>query len=225
MAALAIGFWQYSRARCLQIGAPIICHVDTTRPMVALSFDDGPTPQGLDAILPVLRDNNAHATFFLIGSEIDKHPGLARRIANAGHEIGNHSYYHRRDMSFALLSTGPEHELQSTSLALRHQGLARPKLFRPPYGRKSPAITAAVERQGLTTVTWSFEEPSTSDPKAYARSVIHQAKPGSIILIHAMYRSNQTARAALPLILRGLTEKGLRVVSVSDLMAAGRTPG
>jgi peptidoglycan/xylan/chitin deacetylase (PgdA/CDA1 family) len=71
------------------------------------------------------------------------------------------------------------------------------------------------------------EEPTATDPAAYAREVVAQARPGSILLLHAMYRGNQTARDALPLILDGLQAKGLRAVSVGELIAsagAGTSP-
>ena len=68
-------------------------------------------------------------------------------------------------------------------------------------------------------IMWDVEDPATNDPALFAQEVVSEAKPGSIILIHAMYRSNQTARQALPKILEGLKMRGFRIVTVSQLLA------
>lgn len=214
------GLWLLSRAPCWQWGAPIICHVDTDRPIVALSFDDGPTAQGLDAILPVLASRHVHATFFLIGRDVEKHPGLTRRLIAAGHEIGNHSYSHQR-MWFHL-PVWYDEEIARTDTALRREGANGVRLFRPPYGKKLLGLPSAVARAGLITVTWDVKEPATDDPATYARTMLAQVRPGSILLVHAMYRGRETERRALPLLLDGLARKGYQIVPVGALLAGGR---
>lgn len=219
--AALFAIWQLARARCFQIGAPVVCRVDTGgRKLVALSFDDGPTRQGLDAILPVLARHRAHATFFLIGRDIDKHPGEARRLRDAGQEIGNHSYSHER---MVLHGSGwYDAELARTAAALQRQGIASPRYFRPPYGKKLIGLPSAVSRAAMLSVTWDVEEPDASDPTKYARELVAQVRPGSIILIHAMYRGSDTARAALPLVLTMLEKRGYSVVTVGELISAHR---
>jgi peptidoglycan/xylan/chitin deacetylase (PgdA/CDA1 family) len=110
-------------------------------------------------------------------------------------------------------------ELERTQ-ALLHAAGGASRLFRPPYGKKLVGLPLAAGRHGLTIVTWDVEDPTTADPEAFARKVVAQARPGSIILLHAMYPANDTARAALPRILEGLEAKGLGVVSVGALMAS-----
>jgi peptidoglycan/xylan/chitin deacetylase (PgdA/CDA1 family) len=218
----AYGVYRLSRARCFALGAPVLCRVATNRPEVALSFDDGPTPLGLETILPLLEAHHAHATFFLIGQEMERHPRLAPRLLAAGHEIANHSYSHVR--MIGRTSGFYDREIEQTQALLAAYG-SRSRLFRPPNGKKLIGLPRAVRRHGLTLTLWDVEDPATSDPAAFARQVVAKARPGSIILLHAMYPANATARQALPAILDGLAAKGLFVVSISQLRADARGPG
>lgn len=215
----AYGVYALSRSRCFVLGGGSVCRVDTAAPLVALTFDDGPTELGLDAVLPVLRRYNAKATFFLVGRAVEADPALARRLIAAGHEIGNHSYSHKR-MVFrsAAFYDG---EIERTQALLADSG-SSPRLFRPPNGKKLLGLPLAVRRHGLKMVLWDIEDPTTADPHAFAEAVVAQARPGSIILIHPMYPANETGRQALPAILEGLQAKGLKVASVSELLAAER---
>lgn len=219
LAAVGLGLWQVSRARCFALTGPVVCRVETAAPLVALTFDDGPTPTGVEAVLPVLEAKGARATFFLIGEDVAKHPELAARLLAAGQEVGDHSYTHRRMVGRP--SAFYDREIGDTEALLRKAGAAS-GLFRPPYGKKLFGLPLAARRHGLKIVMWDVEDPATSDPKAFAGQVVAQARPGSIILVHAMYASNATARAALPMILDGLDAKGLRAVSVGELLAQAR---
>lgn len=188
------------------------------KPLVALSFDDGPTAQGVEATLAALEREKVKATFFLIGADAEKRPELVRRLVAAGQEIGNHSYSHQRMVGRP--SNFYEEEIARTDAALRQAGAPAPKLFRPPYGKKLLGLPRAVERSGYRMVTWDVEEPSdaSSDPLTYARQVVTEARPGSIILMHPMYDANQRARDALPLVLAGLRARGFQIVTVGELI-------
>src|SRR4051794_12890124 len=83
------GLLRLSSARCFSLSGEAICHLETSAPVVALSFDDGPSQVGVDAALPALRRSGVHATFFLVGSEIEKSPQLVRAILAGGNEVGN----------------------------------------------------------------------------------------------------------------------------------------
>ena len=228
-ATLAAGFLagavyavlQVSRARCFVLAGETTCRVETNAPMVALTFDDGPTDDGLAAVLPELERHGAHATFFLIGTEAQAHPQLVRALLAAGQEVGNHSWSHVRMVGRSAAFY--DAELARTDVVLRRAG-ATPVLFRPPHGKKLVGLPLAVRRRGLKMITWDVEDPATRDPRAFARAIVGEAKPGSIILVHAMYPNNRTARQALPLILDGLKAKGLRAVSVSELLASAAPP-
>jgi peptidoglycan/xylan/chitin deacetylase (PgdA/CDA1 family) len=218
-AALAAALWAVSNARCFALVGEMICRVETDRPMVALTFDDGPTEQGVDAALAALRARGAHATFFLIGREAGERPHLVRRIASEGHEIANHSLTHRVMIgrSAAFYDT----EISETHRRLIAAGAPPPNLFRPPFGKKLWGLPAAARRHGYKMVMIDVEEPRVEDPRAYADRLVREAKPGSILLMHLMYRANRTAREALPLVIRGLQARGFEIVPVGELIAAG----
>ncbi len=216
---LAIGAWQVSRERCFQLVGEVTCRVETDRPIVALSFDDGPTAYGVDEVLAVLEPRGVKATFFLIGQDVARNPALAARLVQAGHEIGNHSWSHRRMVG--RLPAFHADEIARTDEVLRAAG-ANPALFRPPYGKKLVGLPLAVDRAGLRMVTWEVEDGGLEQgtPRAYADAILAQVRPGSIILMHPMYGRKGTARAALPLVLDGLAARGYEVTTVSGLLAA-----
>ena len=214
--AAAWGLFQVTRARCFVLAGETTCRVPTAEPLVALTFDDGPTREGLDAVLPELERRGAHATFFLIGADAEAHPQMVRALAAAGHEIGNHSYSHVRMVGRSARFY--DDEIERTQAALRAAGVEA-RFFRPPFGKKLVGLPLAVQRHGLRMITWDVEDPPAAEPRAFADAVVAQAHPGGIILIHAMYPANGTARAALPMILDGLAARGLKVVTVGELMA------
>lgn len=218
LAALFVGAWQLSKARCLQVVGSVTCHIATSEKIVALSFDDGPTPQGIDAVLPVLDRYGVKATFFLIGKQIERHPGQARRLVAAGHELGNHSFSHT--WMLGKSATTYDSEIARTDTLLKSEGAIRPTLFRPPFGKRLIGLPLAVERNGYWMVTWDVEDDAKGavTPRAYADHILSQVRPGSIILMHPMSRENETARAALPLVLDGLVARGVRVVPVGELL-------
>jgi peptidoglycan/xylan/chitin deacetylase (PgdA/CDA1 family) len=218
VAAIAFAINRVSKARCFTLTGNAICRVQTNAPLVALTFDDGPTEQGLDAVLPLLRRYHAKGTFFMIGKLAD--PSLVRRVVAEGHEVGNHSYHHKR-MIFRPAAYY-DSEISRTDAVLEGGGAPHPTLFRPPFGKKLFGLPLAVERSGKRMIMWDAGDPPDRDPRAYAAKVLADVRPGSIVLMHPMYQRNATERAALPLILAELTRRGYRLVTVSDLLAADR---
>jgi peptidoglycan/xylan/chitin deacetylase (PgdA/CDA1 family) len=215
--ASLFGVHRLVNARCFALTGPVICRVETSRPLVALSFDDGPTELGVRAVLPVLQAHGARATFFVLGSQVTASPHLVREIIAAGHEIGNHSFTHTRMLGRSQAFY--DDEIGRTQAVLRQVGIV-PETFRPPFGDKLVGLPLAVARAGLQTIMWDVSDPGTSDPDVYADEVVSAARPGSIILMHPMQTQNETARQALPAILEGLRRKGLEAVSVQELLAS-----
>ena len=213
----ALGLWHLSKAWCFVLAGGVTCRAETSEPIVALTLDDGPTPEGTAAALAARDRGGARATFFLIGRLVDRHPAEVRRLIAAGHEVANHSWSHR--WMIGRSSAWYDQEIARTDAALRRLGARGPPLFRPPFGKKLFGLPLAVRRQGHRMIMWDVAEPDTRDPRAYAAHIVERARPGSIILMHVMYRSNATGREALPLVLDGLRRKGLRVVTVSELLA------
>lgn len=213
--------WRISKARCFQLVGEVTCHVETSEKLVALSFDDGPTPEGVDAVLNQLEPRGIKATFFLIGDRMEKFPGQAERLAAAGMELGNHSYSHARMLGRSQSFYAAE--IARTDALLTKAGRSGPRLFRPPFGKRLIGLPIAVDRAGYQTIMWNVEDDAKHypDPQSYADDIVSRVRPGSIILIHQMYRTNQVERAALPLILDALTAKGYRIVTVGELLANG----
>ena len=215
--AAALALIEISRARCFSLVGEAICHVETREPLVALSFDDGPTPEGVAYATSVLRPASAHATFFLIGAQIPGHEALVRQLLAEGHEVGTHSFSHER-MAFHSAAFY-EDEIMRTDALLRAAGVPAPDLFRPPYGKKLIGLPRALERHNYRMIMWDVEDPpEAATPEAYAEAVVREARPGSIILMHVMYSTNRIARGALPLVVRGLQARGFRIVTVGELL-------
>ena len=210
-----------ARSRTVQLFAGPVSRVATTDSAVALTFDDGPTAERVDSLITILRSRGVWATFFLIGAEVAKAPDAARMLVEAGHELGNHSYTHRR-----LVLRSPSTlrgEIARTDTLLRGAGARDPIFFRPPYGYKLLGLPYVLWRMGRTTVTWDIEPESYPDVAATADGIIAhvlaRVRPGSIILLHPWYPSRATTFEALPKMIDSLQARGYRVTTVGDLLA------
>ncbi len=188
---------------------------------VALTFDDGPSPD-TESLLNVLKIYNARATFFLIGQAAECYAPIAQRIVCEGHEIGNHSYSHPIYLYCGAHET--RRELQQAQASIEKATGVRPLLARPPCGVRTRAYFKAARELGLTTVQWTctgFDWKQRS-AKQIAHSVLKDVNAGSIILLHdgdsTGKRHRRETVAALPLIFDGLRERGLHVAPLSQLL-------
>lgn len=217
--------WHYAKSRTHQLAGALVASVPTTQPLVALTFDDGPTPAAMETLLPMLRERGVRATFFVVGVELERHPALGAALLADGHELGNHSYTHQRMVlkSAAFIAD----EVERTDALIRRAGQQGEILFRPPYGVKLLGLPRYLERTGRRTVMWSIapdSDPAIADSAAaITASVLAQVRPGAIILLHPMYR-RRASLEAVPAIIAGLQARGLRLVTVSELLAASDDP-
>ena len=222
---LAALTWHYAKSRTHQLAGALTASVPTSQPLVALTFDDGPTPAALAALLPMLRERGARATFFVVGAELERHPGLGAALLADGHELGNHSFSHQRMVlkSAAFIAD----EVERTDALIRREGQQGAIHFRPPYGVKLLALPRYLERTRRRTIMWSIapeSDPGSADSAAaITASVLAQAQPGAIILLHPMHR-RRASLEAVPAIIEGLQARGLRLVTVSELLAASNDP-
>lgn len=213
-----IGLWQLSKARQFQVFGTVVARVDTDLPLVALTFDDGPTRAHTQTVLDLLARHDAPATFFLTGAEALRHPDLVRAIIDAGHAVGNHSLSHERMVG--MTPARMHRELEITDAALAQAGWTGPRLFRPPYGKRLFVLPWILWRSERTTVMWDVAPDDVNDTaQAIAQRAIDGARPGSILLPHPMYDSRQATRDALPLLIEGLRARGFRLVTVTQLLA------
>ena len=203
---------------------PTISHGPRDRPRVALTFDDGPDAEVTPSILDTLEAAGARATFFVIGRHLEKHRGIAMRALREGHELGNHSWMHSYFQNFYRTDQQQSDVERSTRLIQELSGSDAEPLYRPPVGLKSPPLARVAHARQLTVVAWSLHSRDTlaRDPDAVAARVLSRIAPGDIVLMHDGHerddKHRHLAAAALPLILRGLCERGLSCVTVSELL-------
>ncbi|MBL1074148.1 polysaccharide deacetylase family protein [Nocardia sp. 2] len=215
----AVGLYVLMNSRTYQVAGRIVARVQTEEKVVALTLDDGPTER-TPQILRALADAEIPATFYLIGSELAAHPAQGVAIAKAGHEIGNHTYHHRR-----MVLVGPatvRDEVERCDAEIARTGYQGPITFRPPNGKKLFGLPRYLERHDRTTITWDVEPDSgkTATADEIVAETLAKVRPGSIILLHAMYASGEPSLAAIPRIVAGLRAEGYRFVTVSRLLEA-----
>lgn len=220
LATVLVGLHVFSKSRTTQLFGGIIARVETARPMVALTFDDGPSVRFTPDVLAILRERGVKATFFLTGQETEENLPQARMIVSEGHQLGNHSYTHSNMMLMGPARIGQE--IERTDAAIRTVGYEGEIMFRPPYGKKLLTLPWYLSRHDRKTIMWDVEPESfpdvAKDAAVFAKHVIEQTRNGSIIIMHVMYRSREVSRQALPLIIDGLRQRGFEFVTVSQLL-------
>jgi peptidoglycan/xylan/chitin deacetylase (PgdA/CDA1 family) len=212
-----------------QAFGPVVARVRADQPVVALTFDDGPSPYTAQ-VLDILARYQVQATFFVIGMNVEKYPDLVRRIVSEGHAIGNHTYSH------PLL--GPvespsrfQRELDRADLAIQAATGVRTRLFRPPRGLRSPWMMHLARSSGYQVVTWSVSPDDWRHPPSavIAERVLDRVRPGAIVLLHDGLETmasppQENTVAALPAILEGLQKRGYRFVTVPELIEMAEKP-
>lgn len=151
---------------------------------IALTFDDGPHEM-TEKVLDLLLKYNAKATFFCIGTQIEKHPGILQRIINEGHIVGNHTYSHSK--SFGFFSTSQVlQEVTQTDALLQNKIFKKPLFFRPPFGVTNPNIAKALSKTKHHVIGWNIRSLDTviDDESQILDRIKKRVKPGGIILLH-----------------------------------------
>jgi peptidoglycan-N-acetylglucosamine deacetylase len=209
-----------SNSREFQFFGGLVTKADTTKKEVALTFDDGPTPGNTDKILSILEKENVKATFFVTGREVEENFDEAQKIEGAGHELGNHSYSHKR----MVLKTPAfiKKEIEKTDEWIRKTGYEGSIQFRPPNGKKLIGLPFYLDKHDRKTILWDIE-PETypeiaSDSTKIIRHVSEKVQPGSIILLHVMYDSREESMKSVTGIIKELKEKGYTFKTVSELV-------
>lgn len=188
---------------------------------IALTFDDGPSPF-TDRLLGILADNDAKATFFLIGNKVARDPAAVARITAAGMEVGSHTWEHP-NMSTIPVTAIPTQLSRATEAIAVATGRA-PTLYRPAGGLSSDAVRAEAGRQGLAEILWDvipFDWINDANIAATTYMLKTQIKPGSVVLLHDTYSSTvDVVYQFLPV----LEANGYHLVTVSHLLGT-RAPG
>ena len=197
---------------------------------MALTFDDGPYPPYTDRLLDVLKEKKAHATFFLVAEQAQKHPELVRRMAAEGHTVGLHAYRHRDFLKLA------EEERQK-DLALGKKVLhditgKEPVYWRPPHGFRDFSVMEVAAAEKLTVVNWSVipRDWTGIGKQEIHNRVMDKAENGAIVLLHdgdsPFYKASRQATVdAVALLIDSLREKGYHLVSLEEYVQAEKRPG
>jgi peptidoglycan/xylan/chitin deacetylase (PgdA/CDA1 family) len=151
---------------------------------IALTFDDGPVPGVTECILDTLRAHQVHATFFMIGEKVAAAPELARRVLEEGHELGHHTYTHRKLTE--LSDAEVEDEIEKTDAIFMEVLGRRADWFRPPFGALRQDQAARVRGRGMRVALWSLdsEDWRGSSTESPTQRIVHRVHPGAIVLCH-----------------------------------------
>jgi len=202
----------------------VIHRGDASRPLVALTYDDGPG-RSTRSILELLTGHGARATFFMVGTEVERDPDTARAVVAAGHEVGSHSMNHldHEEVPPADAVADMAEGAAAMSAVLGFE----PNLYRAPYGHFTTETVAEARRRGWTCVHWSalgedWEDGVTG--REVADRIVSHLAPGAIVLLHDSRRAKQMnpepVEQGTALLLEELARRGLRAVGIQEMLGA-----
>ena len=202
---------------------PVTSHGSRDGKDVAITFDDGPHPLTTPHLLKLLARRKIRATFFVVGRNAAQHPGLVKDILEAGHCVGNHTFGH--DV-FVMMKPGKKlaREIDAAQRILEGFGI-RPLAFRPPAGVVNPGLGPLLAEREMTCIHYSCRGPDMGNRRirGLAGRILRKIRPGDILLLHdscpdARHFNTGQWLGEIERILDGISEKGLRVVPLSELI-------
>lgn len=178
LALVAIGVFNIQ----LSIFSNSISSINTTKKVVFLTFDDGPTAECTNRVLDTLKEYGVKGTFFCVGKQVVENKEILKRINSEGHLIGSHTMNHTWKYSFSSLKD-VTYEIESGDKAIEQVIGKKVILFRPPWGVTNPTIGIAIQKLGLTSVGWSIRSLDTTiyDKNQILIRILSKLKPGGII--------------------------------------------
>jgi peptidoglycan/xylan/chitin deacetylase (PgdA/CDA1 family) len=197
---------------------------------LALTFDDGPNDPWTLKLLEVLARHGVRATFFLVGDFVRQKPAIARAVAEAGHVIGNHTFTHP-NLIFAGAARR-QRELDDCERALSDHVGEHSRLFRPPFGARTPQLLREVRRRGMETVMWRVSgfDWSAESAAQIEQKIRRHLSGGEVILLHDgghkhMGVDRSRTVSAVEWLIGDCKAAGYEFVTVAEMMAAGKAPG
>lgn len=216
LGAAAVGLREVVNSSTFQLFGDYVVHVETNDRVVALTFDDGPSPWHTPNVLNELDRHHVKATFFMMGRNVERYPDVAREVLRRGHEIGNHSYSHPKLILMSPRSV--RDEIERTDKLLRDIGVTGEIHFRAPHASKFIVLPCVLMQMGKLDVLGdvSADEWRQQPAAAMTESILRHVRPGSIIGMHdpAGAESLQTLKNILP----ALIAQGYRFETVSALV-------
>ena len=223
-AGLRIDGVRISVARKREDGTSCAGEIDPLKPMVALTYDDGPSKNSTSRILETLRANGGRATFFMVGNRAEKNGAVIRQMVEQGCEVANHTYDHT--LMSKVDPAELERQLMMTNQVVADAGGVTPVLMRPGGGDTNEAGMGVAGAISMPAVLWSIDtlDWKTRDAEKTVSAVLDHVKDGDIILMHDLY---ETAADASDVIVPELIRRGYQLVTVSELASyrGGMTPG
>ena len=192
---------------------------------VALTFDDGPYGTSTQEVLDILAREKVHATFFLVGKNVEEYPALARQEVQQGNEVGNHTYDHTTHLT-SMSPLELDAELSKTEEAIASSTGAHATLFRPPYGNISKKLRSDLNERGYRVILWNVDpkdwDAASTTSHMIVDTVMHHLKSRMIILLHdgrdtKVGYSRANMIIALPLVIENLRNLGYTFVTVDGL--------
>lgn len=179
-ALTAAGLWPRS-----SLLGPNLLRLDSGRPEIAITIDDGPNPDITPAVLEMLSEHHAKATFFCIADKAKAHPDLVRQIVDAGHDIENHSMFHRHTFSMMGMG-GLKKELTQAQQTLHALTGRMPQFFRAPAGLRNPFLDPVLHGLDLRLASWTRRgfDTRTADADLVLERLLRDLGAGDILLLH-----------------------------------------
>ena len=185
---------------------------------IALSFDDGPHPRLTPVILKILEEYGIKATFFMVGENVGYYPAAARAVAEAGHEIGNHTFSHRK---FGRLEEEElRREILSCEEAIASVSDSPVRFIRPPEGQMSDTMRRVIGASDYRVILWDVDtrDWAHTPPAEITRHILDTVRAGDIILMHDFIGYDSPTPEALRVVIPALLERGFHFVTVGELV-------
>jgi peptidoglycan/xylan/chitin deacetylase (PgdA/CDA1 family) len=217
-------YWRHASPYSQALGHfPLGATADPSAPTLALSFDDGPNEPYTSRLADVLADRGVPGTFFQVGRCVERHPGLTRALADAGHVIGNHSYSHQWQRGWR--ATEIRDEVDRADDVIAAELGRRPLLYRPPWLLRSPDLFRVMATRGLQPVSGEFAhplEPWQPTPERIFRRAARRSRSGRILIFHDGYDARGGNRAntveAVARLIDDRLERGYAFTTVDRLL-------
>lgn len=187
---------------------------------IALSFDDGPHPRLTPVILDILAEYGIRATFFMVGENVGYYPAAARAVVEAGHEVGNHTFSHRKFDRMGAEEL--RREIFSCEEAISLVSDAPVRYIRPPEGQMSDTMRQVIGDLDYRVILWDVDtrDWAHTPPETISRHILDTVQAGDIILMHDFIGYDSPTPEALRLVIPALLARGFRFVTVGELVEA-----
>lgn len=199
--------------------------VPVTEKVIALTFDDGPWPETTEQILATLKQENVKATFYMIGQPLISFPEIGKKVLAEGHAIANHTLHHWYHKMSPLVA---QREIEDTAKIIKEVLNVETAYFRPPGGALNNGLVAYAQKHNQSVNMWSVDtgdsRPKRPTPEAMVQTVLAQATPGGIVLMHDGGGSHGNTAKAVPQIIAKLRAEGYKFVTIPELLEISSAP-